>query len=165
MSSANGKGIDITVSDVTGIPVNARNWIFSNGSIGNNIKEVLVFTDSVTLIATLTIVDTNGCAGTTSAKRFFVIPNDYFLPNTITPDGNNINDEFKLNGFVQVKNFSMKVYNRWGQQVFESIDPDKGWNGTFMGELVPNGNYIYIMEFEDMNGVKYEKKGYIMVMR
>ena len=165
VSSSNGKGIDITVSDATGIPVNARNWIFSNGSTGNNIKETLVFTDSVTLTATLTIVDTNGCAGTTKSNRFFVIPNDYFLPNTITPDGNNINDEFKLNGFVQVKNFSMKVYNRWGQQVFESLDPDKGWNGTFMGELVPNGNYIYIMEFEDMSGKKYEKKGYIMVMR
>jgi gliding motility-associated-like protein len=124
-----------------------------------------VFTDSVTLTAKLTITDTNGCTGTTIASKFFIIPNNYYFPNTFTPDGDKINDEFKINGFIQIRNFSMKVYNRWGEQVFESTNPDKGWDGTFMGEKVPNGNFIYIVEFEDMTGNKIEKKGYIMVMR
>ncbi len=165
LSSANGKGIDIKVTDVTGIPVTARNWLFSNGATGNNISEILVFTDSVTLTAKLTLTDTNGCVGTTIASKFFIIPNDYYFPNTFTPDGDKINDEFKINGFIQIKNFSMKVYNRWGEQVFESNNPDKGWDGTFMGDKVPNGSFIYMVEFEDMTGNKIEKKGYIMVMR
>ncbi|MFM6984344.1 MAG: PKD domain-containing protein, partial [Chitinophagaceae bacterium] len=165
LPSSNGKGIDIKVSDVTGIPVNSRNWQFSNGSIGSNISEILVFTDSVTLTAKLTLTDTNGCTGTSALTKFFIIPNSYYLPNTFTPDGDKINDEFKLSGFIQIRNFSMRVYNRWGEQVFESNHPDKGWDGTFMGEKVPNGSFIYIVEFEDMTGTKIEKKGYIMVMR
>jgi gliding motility-associated-like protein len=163
--SANGKGIDISVSDASGIPVLARNWNFSNGATGNNIKEVLVFTDSVTLFAKLTITDTNGCVGTAQSSKFFIIPNNYYLPNTFTPDGDRVNDEFKLNGYIQVKNFSMKVFNRWGEQVFESKDPNIGWDGSFMGEQVPNGSFVYMVEFEDVTGKKVEKKGYIMVMR
>ncbi len=160
-----GDGVEVTAADATGIPVNSRSWLFSNGATGTNMSEILIFNDTVTLTAKLTIVDTNGCSGTSTVKKFFVIPNDYYLPNTFTPNGNSINDEFKLSGYVQVKNFSMKVFNRWGQMMFMSDDPNKGWDGTYEGNLVPNGNYIYLVEFEDMNGKLNEKKGFIMIMR
>ncbi|MBL7837300.1 MAG: gliding motility-associated C-terminal domain-containing protein, partial [Bacteroidetes bacterium] len=93
------------------------------------------------------------------------LPNQYFLPNSITPNGDQINDEFKLVGFVNFKSYSLKVYNRWGEMMFNSIDPKQGWNGTFMGEIVPMGSYIYIMEFEDWTGKKVELKGFVSILR
>jgi gliding motility-associated-like protein len=163
--SANGKGIDISVSDASGIPVLARNWNFSNGATGNNIKEVLVFTDSVTLFAKLTITDTNGCVGTAQSSKFFIIPNNYYLPNTFTPDGDRVNDEFKLNGYIQVKNFSMKVFNRWGEMVYETHDLLGMWDGKFKGEACEQDVYIYTVNGEYFNNELFGFRGTVTLLR
>jgi len=66
-------------------------------------------------------------------------------PNTFTPNGDGINDIFKINitGYGQFK--SLKIYNRYGAQVFYGTDINTGWDGNFNGKQVPEGTYYWIV--------------------
>jgi|SRR5690554_6189460 len=73
----------------------------------------------------------------------------YFVPNAFTPDNNNINQTFQpvfAAGF-DVNDYNFKVFNRWGQILFESFNHEVGWDGTYNGKIVQDGTYIYKIEF------------------
>ena len=71
----------------------------------------------------------------------------YVLPNSFTPDGNNINDLYTpINPYRDIKEVEMTIFNRWGDVVFETKDPDIGWNGKRNndGQENPEGVYFYV---------------------
>ncbi len=68
-----------------------------------------------------------------------------FIPNSFTPNGDGVNDELKVYG-NQIDFMEFYVVNRWGQTVFESNDPDIGWNGTFLNEALPPDVYGYTLK-------------------
>jgi gliding motility-associated-like protein len=73
-----------------------------------------------------------------------------FIPNSFTPDDDEFNQHFQpifTSGFDPF-NFHMVVYNRWGEVLFESYDASKGWDGTYHGELVPEGTYTWKIQFQ-----------------
>ena len=72
---------------------------------------------------------------------------EIFIPNGFTPDFNGFNDEFKPYSNCEVMDYSIKVFNRWGAMVFESDNIEIGWNGTFDGRNVPEGVYVYWIEY------------------
>lgn len=165
MLSPDGQLLVITFSDNTAGNIVSRKWSFSDGNTDTTNQVELIFNDSITLTTRLIVTDANGCKGEVTLKEFLTLPNNYFLPNSISPNGDKLNDEFKIVGFVNFKTYKMSVYNRWGEIMFSSDDPKQGWNGSFMGETVPNGSYIYIIEFEDSTGKKVELKGFVTVIR
>lgn len=66
-----------------------------------------------------------------------------YIPNAFTPDGDGLNDVFKVKG-VDFASFEMKLYNRWGEVFFETTNITDGWNGNMgNGKLAPVGNYTY----------------------
>jgi gliding motility-associated-like protein len=70
----------------------------------------------------------------------------YELPNVFTPNGDGFNDEFgPMNGYRFVENIDLKVYNRWGQQVFSTSDPAINWDGKdeFNHMPLPDGTYYF----------------------
>jgi gliding motility-associated-like protein len=86
-----------------------------------------------------------GCSDTTIL--FITIDEvfSYFIPNSFTPDGDEFNQTFLpvlTNGF-NPSDYSLLIFNRWGQIVFESKNTEIGWDGTFDGEIVPVGTYTY----------------------
>ncbi|MBC7864197.1 MAG: gliding motility-associated C-terminal domain-containing protein, partial [Bacteroidia bacterium] len=95
--------------------------------------------------------------------------------NIFTPDHDGVNDEFIL--FQQtdlavlkerIKNFSLKIYNRWGTLVFESTEISASWKGNENGNQYNDGVYYYIAEFElecDSPGKKTKYKGFIQLIR
>jgi gliding motility-associated-like protein len=58
-----------------------------------------------------------------------------------------------------------RIYNRWGQKLFETTDPRRGWDGTFKGVLQPMDVYVYTLEVEFTDGTKASKKGDITLIR
>ena len=69
----------------------------------------------------------------------------YYIPNAFTPDGDEFNQAFKpvfSSGF-DAENYTLLLYNRWGETIFESHDVATGWDGTYKGELVPEGTYAW----------------------
>ena len=92
----------------------------------------------------------------------------YTLPNIFTPNGDRINDLFVPFPYRGVREIDLQVFNRWGQQVFSTQDPDIGWNGTLNnnGESCPDGVYFYTCTviFIRLNGDEpIQLKGYLHI--
>ncbi len=74
----------------------------------------------------------------------------YYIPNTFTPNGDEYNNTFHpifTAGFDPF-DWNIKIYNRWGQIVYESSDPEAGWDGTYNGSMVQDGTYVWTVEFK-----------------
>ena len=71
---------------------------------------------------------------------------EYELPNIFTPNGDRSNDEFGPFPYRGVKEIEIEIFNRWGQPVFKTTDPDINWPGTYMetNEPLPDGVYYYV---------------------
>lgn len=69
----------------------------------------------------------------------------FFAPNTFTPDGDEFNQTWKaeISGIDEF-NFELIIFNRWGQIIWESRDPNVGWDGTYNGKIVQDGTYAWI---------------------
>jgi gliding motility-associated-like protein len=74
----------------------------------------------------------------------------FWVPNTFTPDGNKHNDTFDpvfISGFNPF-DYNLLIFNRWGEVLFESNNAEVGWDGTYGGEIVKDGTYIWKIEFK-----------------
>ncbi|MCE3296556.1 MAG: domain containing protein [Crocinitomicaceae bacterium] len=90
-----------------------------------------------------------------------------YIPNSFTPNGDEFNNVWaiSLNG-IDIYNFKLTVYNRWGQLIFESHDPSIGWDGTFNNQLVQAGLYQWRMEgIETLTDTPFERFGYVNIFR
>jgi len=87
-----------------------------------------------------------------------------FIPNSFTPNGDGQNDIlFVRSQYIEEMYFA--VYDRWGEKVFESTDPQYGWDGTFRGELLEPAVYDYYIEIRCYNELQFFKKGNITLLR
>jgi gliding motility-associated-like protein len=88
-----------------------------------------------------------------------------FVPNAFAPTGNNRNERFVIQG-SGIRTFEMRVFNRWGQQIFHTTDINNSWDGTFNGELVPMASYVYIITYTGYDSNRsYEERGTVNVIR
>jgi gliding motility-associated-like protein len=88
------------------------------------------------------------------------------IPNAFTPNGDGLNDVLKALGTEVVTNFNLKIFNRYGQLVFESKDKNIGWDGRFNGQRANNGAYTCICTYRELNGTKEQMiKGVVLVIR
>ena len=87
------------------------------------------------------------------------------LPSAFTPNGDGINDLLFIQGWGIKELLEFKVFNRWGQVVFESRDINQGWDGTFRGEDQNMDTYTYIVRVKSYDDRELSKTGYISLMR
>ncbi len=119
-------------------------------------------------IVTLLIQNQLGCVDSTS--RNIVINTittkiDQLIPTIISPNGDDLNDEWKL-PFIELlfPTAEIQIYNEWGQKLFQSTGYSVPWDGTYNGEPVSNGNYFYIIDLKnDLETSVF--KGVLMVLR
>lgn len=110
-------------------------------------------------------LDPYGCRDTAYVNIIVEYKSHLTIPNAFTPDGDGLNDVFKIVGheFERLLNFS--IYNRYGQEVFHTQDINKGWDGTIKGELAKPDTYIYVIEYAlPGNEVKMET-GDVVLLR
>ncbi len=91
-----------------------------------------------------------GCVGPIDSILLKIDPtdtcySDIFIPNAFTPNADLLNDKFEIHPFL-INNFKLSIYNRWGQLLFTTEDPYDWWDGTFNGNLVPEGAYYYVID-------------------
>ncbi|MBI9039733.1 MAG: gliding motility-associated C-terminal domain-containing protein, partial [Bacteroidales bacterium] len=67
-------------------------------------------------------------------------------PNAFSPNNDGLNDKFRLIAEnLPEEQFQMKIYNRWGQMIFETNDIEEGWDGTYKSEICQEGVYVWIV--------------------
>lgn len=96
---------------------------------------------------------------------YLVQPPLVFVPNAVTNNDDNLNDIFGWSD-VFVREFEMRVYNRWGEKVFETTDKNAEWDGVFKGNAVKNSNvYIWVVTYKGWDNQRYTEKGTVTFVR
>jgi gliding motility-associated-like protein len=90
-------------------------------------------------------------------------PMSLYIPNTFTPNGDGLNDTFGVAGEA-IKDINIQIFNRWGQLIFESADGNRRWDGTYQGEKVPMGSYVYKVSVKGASGNREAKEGMLSVV-
>jgi len=133
-------------------------WDFGDGNISTEYSPTYSYTNPGEYHVILSVADEYGCIDTVGANIIIKEgANTFYIPNAFTPNGNDLNELFNIKGTnINPNTFEMRIYDRWGKQLFYTIDINQGWDGTYKGEPVPQGIYTYIIKFEDSQGYKKE---------
>ncbi|MGB3948279.1 MAG: gliding motility-associated C-terminal domain-containing protein [Bacteroidia bacterium] len=122
----------------------------------------------------VSVTDTNGCADTACITIEVDYLCDLSVPNAFSPNNDGRNDLFVISGWEKcVTEFSIRIYNRWGEKVFETDDLTKSWDGKYKtGEEAIGGNqkinsavFVYYIQATLISGEKIIKQGNISVIR
>lgn len=88
-----------------------------------------------------------------------------YLPNAFSPNNDGRNDTFRAYLACEPASFHLSVFNRWGSKVFESKNPDAGWDGRIKGDSAPAGLYAYVLEYAFGDGEQVSKYGELSLLR
>jgi trimeric autotransporter adhesin len=105
-----------------------------------------------------------GCKVTDEVCIDIRLDNGLFVPNTFTPNEDGLNDVFLASGY-SISDFKMSIFDRWGENLFNSNDIAKGWNGTYKGKLCEAVTYVYKIFYKGVDNKKYEKIGHVTLIR
>ncbi|MCQ2960372.1 MAG: PKD domain-containing protein [Bacteroidales bacterium] len=119
-----------------------------------------------TLEYTITMVDSLGCFSNDTTIQFnIVFDTKIAMPEAFTPNGDGKNDIAYVRGWGIRELLELKIYNRWGQLVFETDNLAEGWDGTFNGEPQSMDTYAYTIKATNMKNEEIFVKGYITLIR
>jgi gliding motility-associated-like protein len=90
------------------------------------------------------------------------VPN---IANFITPNGDGINDQLKINMTCRATDLSFSIFNRWGQLLYQSHSQTPSWDGSVNGQLASDGTYYYILTYQDEAGEQRRFQGSLTVVR
>jgi gliding motility-associated-like protein len=142
-------------------------WFFGDGdSLGTTSRDTVThqYNISGTFNACLVAYNATGCPDTSCSAIPSIILPLLDVPNAFTPGRFGANSVIKVRGFGIAK-MEWRIYNRWGQVVFESLDPDIGWDGTYKGTLQPMDVYAYTLKATFTSGESTTKTGDITLIR
>ncbi len=139
-------------------------WNFGDGSPASvETSPVHVFEKPGKYIVTLSVKDETGETHTAS-ELIEVNGQDLFLPNSFTPNGDGINDEFRITDEINIRDFTIVIQDKQGKIVSQWSGFEGFWDGrNLKGEICPPGTYIYVLNYTDWKGQKLQKIGTITI--
>ena len=145
-------------------------WKFGDGSVSNDKNPIHIYPmEPNTYLVTLKVLNMkNHCDLTLTKSILMPEPLVYFIPNSFTPNGDELNNVF-LPIFTygyDPEQYSFYIYNRWGNIIFETHNTQIGWDGTFANELLENDTYIWKLEFKEKSiDRKHTKVGHVNLVK
>ena len=153
--------------DLSQYNIASWDWNFNNLGTSNEQNPIFTFpADTGTHNVSLIVVDNHGCIDTVS--HTVIVKGEYgvFVPNAFTPDFDNKNDGFSPKGFgISDVGYSFLIFDRWGEKMFETTDINTLWYGDYKNKLVPNGVYVWKLNFKDLNGHGHSQVGKVTVVK
>jgi gliding motility-associated-like protein len=125
------------------------------------------YPDKGEYVVFLKVTDVNNCTDTISKVMRIYEEMSVYIPNSFTPNGDGLNDTWKpVVTENQQEGYTLTVYDRWGQAIFHTINPNQAWDGTSQGKPVPsNSIYTYVVKVKDFTMQEYEYTGHVTVIR
>ncbi|MBI1225445.1 MAG: T9SS type B sorting domain-containing protein [Bacteroidetes bacterium] len=160
----------IPVDELYGVPEFLTNIAlsFTNNAQINSTSTTcveVIGTDEGTDEAAIVICDDLGVCDTTYILINVVKGgNDIEVYTGFSPNGDGVNDFFRIRNIDKYPNNDIKIYNRWGKQVFATKGYHNNWRADYRGQRLPDGSYFYFLNVE-VNGVEKEYKGFVEVRR
>ncbi|MBD0331327.1 MAG: gliding motility-associated C-terminal domain-containing protein, partial [Chitinophagaceae bacterium] len=119
---------------------------------------------SITTSYTLTVINEYGCTANDDVA-INVIPYCVKPMEAFTPNGDGINDVWKINNGSCIRTAKAQVFNRYGSLVYESNDYKNNWDGTYKGKPLPDGTYYFILSYQLINGKAVLLRGSVSILR
>jgi gliding motility-associated-like protein len=120
---------------------------------------------STTTTYTMRVVNDQGCTSNDDAV-VTVIPYCVKVMNAFTPNGDGINDRWLVtNGAACTNQIVVKVFNRYGNEVYSNENYQNNWDGTYKGKPVPDGTYYYVINYRLISGRVVPAKGDVTILR
>lgn len=114
---------------------------------------------------TLEVKDANGCTG----SDLIIVDADceqaVLMPNAFTPNGDGLNDVLKPVLLDDISDYELTIFNRWGELIFRSADPDEGWDGREGKIASVIEQYVWTVRYKNGNGVDQFEKGSVALLR
>ena len=141
-------------------------WTFGDDNSSEEYAPNHVYMEPGSYHVVLYAIDDYNCIDTVGAQIIIKDISTFYIPNAIMPHRRNINSIFNIFGVnIDPDNFEMRIYNRWGNQIFYTTNPNIGWDGTYNGEYVQEGSYTYIFNFiTETDGIKHTILGKVLVL-
>lgn len=142
-------------------------WLFGDGdsAVSLTIDTVMhQYEQTGTFNACLIAFNQFECPDTACAPVQAIVNPILAIPNAFTPGRFGQNSVFKVQGYG-ISAMTFRIYNRWGQIVFETNDPNQGWDGTYKGKAEPMDVYAYTLEAQFSDGSKTTRSGDITLIR
>lgn len=160
----------IQLQDRSSVNVIDWNWYSPNSTPSSSTLSdpKFYFPEEVGVYPVTLIVSTElGCYDTLTLYLHVVQDILFFAPNAFTPDGDENNQVWKpeIQG-IDIYDFDLFIFNRWGELIWENHDPSMGWDGTYNGKIVQTGMYTWRARVKDMyNDSKHEFNGTINLLK
>jgi len=135
-------------------------YLWSPG--GDTSQKIQVTT---TGIYTVQITAPDGCVASKTVAITNQCITNLFVPDAFTPNGDNLNDQFKPVSRYPLENYNMKIYNRWGERLFQSNNINIGWDGRFKNQLCPEDVYLFIILYKFPYETEQIKSGTVTLFR
>jgi gliding motility-associated-like protein len=151
---------DYTIISTVNIPVK---YIWNNGSQNPELK---LNNGLIIKEPTLYLLKVNNICGE-AKDSITILPCAkpvFFIPNSFSPNSNNLNETFKVKG-DNLKSINLQIYNRWGEKIFDKEDLEPEWNGDYKNQPCMEGIYLYLIKIKALNGKFFYLKGTFTLLR
>lgn len=142
------------------VKTNANNFIWQDGSTAG--------TFLINTAGTFTVIGENGCGKDTASVKIETrhCECELLLPNAFTPNGDGNNETFRPLHPCKMTNFNLRIYNRYGEPVFQTTDQFKGWDGTYNMEKASEGTYVWTASYINSDTQqRIIRKGFVILIR
>lgn len=143
-------GDDMIIPVCTSVDLDAgndgSNYLWSTGETTKDIQLINIPGDTAIWV----IIDKHNCFDSDTINITVENPQTkLFMPNAFTPNNDGENDSFKPVGYNPfITRYIIRIFNRWGQLLYESSNPTEGWDGTNNGEPCPVASYTYSLSYK-----------------
>ncbi len=159
---------DVQFEDKSSTDVTSWFWQFGNKGSASAQNPRYNFRDTGRVSIQLSVKNSFGCTDSTTQSLYIEPLSTFFLPTAFSPNNDGVNDEFVGRGYYDsLRGFSLKIFNRWGELVFQTTSPTEGWNGQKRnaGEPLPEGVYLSILTYKKNTGREIVQTNYIHLTR
>lgn len=139
-------------------------WNFGDGNGSIDVNPSHFYKRTGHYQVCLTARNTSGCADTVCKYVDAEIHTAVDIPTGFSPNGDGNNDILYVRGGA-IETMNLKIFNRWGEMVFESNSLDSGWDGTYKGKPQEMDAYVYILNVTFVDGTSAQKKGNVTLLR
>lgn len=139
-------------------------WDFDNGTNSTETNPTTSYTIDGEAEIMLVAANSSGCTDTTYQTIIIHPEMIFFVPNAFTPDGDGVNEFFAGDG-VGIKDYRLRIFDRWGQIVFESTSQRLAWDGSKNGIPAPNGIYVWQYKLVGFDETIFKKTGHVSLIR
>lgn len=137
---------------------------FGDNTTSNQILNSHTYENIGTYNYQLIVINNFGCTDTTNGTIIINPINALYVPNSFTPNNDNLNDTF-FPVIPYCKNATMQIFNRWGVLIYNTNDIQNGWDGTYKNSHSPNDIYTYKIDIEYIDNTTKTQTGNVTLIR